>query len=349
MPLLKNFKPLEANEAEIASFRRKLSELVRRMNADYERELKPLIIKMGEKARASATAEMKEAQANAFRADGIMLFNSFEVGRQLHLLKSQVEEDCRKGLIEGAVFYDDEWHIPETAISDYGILKGKINPDEKLLNEFHERIDNLRRKYDSLIHSYQSMAEKVIASVYEDSNKQFKKQFSHFAGIDILSKLSERGLLQAFNMEVQKNVQLIKSIPQKFFDEIQRMTVESVSGQKRFEGGLVKAFEDLTGITRDRAKLIARDQISKTISSFSSLRFQNIGAKKYIWRSSKDKRVAGRPDGLYPNVDKNSLAHGNHWQRDGKVFSFDNPPPDGNPGQAILCRCYAEPIFEDFE
>ena len=77
------FQPIQPDDADVASLRQKLSELVRRMNADYERELKPLIIKMGEKARAAATSEMKDAQARAFKSDGVMLFTAFEVASQL--------------------------------------------------------------------------------------------------------------------------------------------------------------------------------------------------------------------------------------------------------------------------
>ena len=41
-----------------------------------------------------------------------------------------------------------------------------------------------------------------------------------------------------------------------------------------------------------------------------------------------------------------SKYHGNHWDREGKVYEWNNPPPDGNPGMPINCRCYAEPIFD---
>ncbi len=33
-----------------------------------------------------------------------------------------------------------------------------------------------------------------------------------------------------------------------------------------------------------------------------------------------------------------------HADYDDRIFSWDNPPPDGHPGQAYGCRCYAEPL-----
>ena len=140
------------------------------------------------------------------------------------------------------------------------------------------------------------------------------------------------------------------------------MTVASVSGQRKFEGGLVQALVDLTSITKDRAKLIARDQSAKAVSTFSHLRAQNLGVIGYAWRTSKDKRVAGNPSGLYPDVPKNSKVHGDHWHREGVYFLFKQmsnppiapdgkpyhqPPLDGAPGIPLACRCWADVVLPE--
>ena len=46
----------------------------------------------------------------------------------------------------------------------------------------------------------------------------------------------------------------------------------------------------------------------------------------YIWRTKRDNKV--RPS---------------HAANEGKVFSWDNPPPTGHPGDDDNCRCVAEP------
>lgn len=46
----------------------------------------------------------------------------------------------------------------------------------------------------------------------------------------------------------------------------------------------------------------------------------------YTWRTAGDDKV--RPS---------------HAANEGKVFAWDNPPETGNPGEAINCRCWAEP------
>ena len=47
----------------------------------------------------------------------------------------------------------------------------------------------------------------------------------------------------------------------------------------------------------------------------------------YIWRSVRD---------------ENSRSE--HAKRHGEIFSWDNPPKDGHPGEAPNCRCWAEPL-----
>ena len=51
----------------------------------------------------------------------------------------------------------------------------------------------------------------------------------------------------------------------------------------------------------------------------------------------------GNPGGLYP---EGNAVHGNHWEREGQEFRWDQPPEDGHPGQPIECRCSAEPIID---
>jgi uncharacterized protein with gpF-like domain len=35
-----------------------------------------------------------------------------------------------------------------------------------------------------------------------------------------------------------------------------------------------------------------------------------------------------------------------HFDREGRTFTWADPPDDGHPGEAINCRCQAEPDLE---
>ncbi|WP_279611778.1 phage minor head protein, partial [Candidatus Sarmatiella mevalonica] len=54
--------------------------------------------------------------------------------------------------------------------------------------------------------------------------------------------------------------------------------------------------------------------------------------KFYIWRTKEDHKV--RPT---------------HAANNGKVFSYNKPPPTGHPGRAINCRCHDEAIHATFD
>ena len=89
-----------------------------------------------------------------------------------------------------------------------------------------------------------------------------------------------------------------------------------------------------------RCEIIARDQIGKLNGGIVRARQVGLGIDRYIWRNVMDERVRGNPNGKYKK------AVPSHWAREGLVFDWKNPPADGNPGEPILCRCWAEPYIE---
>lgn len=328
------------------------------MQKDYEEQLKPLIKKMSKRRREQVSALPEAPTVTA--TDAEKYYTAYEVARLLNTLKSRVIRDVQAGRIKGAISQEGEWLIPETSVDDYAVIIGKKTADDILLEKFNKRVERLRRKYQDLIYAYQSMAKAEAERAYKDAKEKFKRQFERAVGINILASMSEKGLKEAFEAQIQNNVTLIKSIPEKYFSDIQTMVIANITGQKKFEGGIIQALEDMTGITRDKAKLVARDQTQKAISTYSHMRMQNVGVIGYQWHNSRDKRVAGNPHGLYPNVDPRSKFHGDHWEREGKYYLFHpmknppkapdgkpfrQPPPDGAPGMSINCRCFAEPVL----
>lgn len=110
-------------------------------------------------------------------------------------------------------------------------------------------------------------------------------------------------------------------------------------------------------------RFILKDQTNKLNSAMDKITADNLGAIGFIWRNSRDQRVVGNPGGLYPEV-SNPKVHGNHYEREGKLYlykdswalkngyiapragvSFSDSIQDGMPGIPIGCRCYAESIY----
>jgi uncharacterized protein with gpF-like domain len=354
--------PIKPRESDTSSYSRKLQELVRRMQKDYDEELKPLVKKMS-KRRQEHIAALPEAP-NVLAKDAEKYFTTYETARLLGTIKERVLRDIKNGKIEGTILKDGDYLIPEGSVDKYAAKIGKATADDLLLEKFNNRLERLRSKYQDLIYAYQSMAKAEAERVYRYSKEKFRKQFQKAVGINISSALTERGLKAAFEAQIEQNVSLIKSIPEKYFGNIQTMVTQSITGQKKFEGGILQALQDLTGVTKTKAKLISRDQTAKAVSTYSHMRMQNIGIVGYKWMTSKDERVAGNPSGKYPDVDPRSKFHGNHWERHGKYFLFHpmknppkapdgkpfrQPPPDGAPGMGIQCRCFADPVIPDID
>jgi len=177
-----------------------------------------------------------------------------------------------------------------------------------------------------------------FAMATSDFNRaQVRKVIASIVGVDIF--INEPWLLDELNIFAKNNISLIKSIPNRFFDEIENMTFRTFREGLRHEA-LMKELRRKYLKDRNRARLIARDQIGKLNGQLTKLRQTNIGIKKYTWRNVGDRRVRGNPFGLYPR------AEYSHWDREGKIFSWKKPPADGHPGEPIQCRCWAEPIIK---
>lgn len=155
-------------------------------------------------------------------------------------------------------------------------------------------------------------------------------------GVDIFAE--EPWLRDEMIAWTSENVRLIKSIPEKMFTDVEKVVIEGVEKGRGLRS-LQKDITDRFNVTDRKAKLIARDQVGKLNSDLTKRRQEDLGVKKYLWRNSQDERVRGNPSGLYPNSEYD------HWSREGKEYSWDDPPPDGHPGQAIQCRCVAEPVL----
>ena len=107
------------------------------------------------------------------------------------------------------------------------------------------------------------------------------------------------------------------------------------STEDDYFGGLLEDNGRSFGRQVSDEAFLAQSRVARRVQGYS-------GATRYVWRTMKDVRVVGNPVGLYP---VGNAEHGDHWSREGKIFSWDAPPHDGHPGEAYGCRCQAVPLF----
>lgn len=136
-------------------------------------------------------------------------------------------------------------------------------------------------------------------------------------------------LVKLRNQWVGDNASLIKSIPTTAADRAQAIVQQGVENGQRWET-IAKQLEKELDVTKNRAQLIARDQVSKYNGALNQANQKAAGINRYTWRGVKDNRE--RPE---------------HLALEGQVFSWDQPSYLGNPGEPIRCRCWAEPVTSD--
>ena len=186
--------------------------------------------------------------------------------------------------------------------------------------QFAERFSDVRMR---------QAARTTGATINAHNLGQNNKQFLATVGIDLAGlEPAIAPHLVAFTAE---NVKLITSIPENLLTNVEGIISRGTRRGRR-ASEMATEIRDRFKITENRAKLIARDQVSKLNGELTQLRQTSLGVKKYIWRTSQDERVRDE-----------------HAEREGREFLWSQPPSDGHPGEPINCRCTAEPVIAELQ
>lgn len=223
--------------------------------------------------------------------------------------------------------------IKEVLIPQLPYLVAEVQiktPDPIKQDDFLDRLRSI------ILTIKQAISPKVLETILEASKigvdiarynqTQYQKTVKSVFGIDIFE--NEPWLEDQLKLFSSQNSQLIRSIPDQELEQVSQLVergLQEGSSIKDIEKDLIERF----GITRRRAKLIARDQTAKLNASLTKLRQEQLGVEEYTWQTAGDERV--RPT---------------HRANDGKKFKWSSPPSTGHPGTAINCRCVAIPVLE---
>lgn len=161
----------------------------------------------------------------------------------------------------------------------------------------------------------------------EHQRRQLDAQVRAAVGVPLVS--IERPVRDLVPLFAKTNVELIKTVPDRYFDRIAKDVTDA------FESGmhpetLAERFVDLDDMLENDARRIARDQIGKLNAQLNQERQESLGVTGYTWRGVLDNRERDE-----------------HREREGQHFEWSDPPEDGHPGEPVQCRCYSEPDFSD--
>jgi len=205
--------------------------------------------------------------------------------------------------------------------------------EDSFYNDFNVVLDVFGKKVGD--ESTEPVAATGAEATQAFNKEQFSKQMKHATGVNPF--LFEPYLKDQMDNFTYQNMTLIKNMGDDYIKKVETSVLNGIKEgrlgrdiQKTVAKSLLGLSDSEKGI-RNRAKLIARDQVSKFNGQLNELRQKSVGITKYVWSTSGDDRVRD-----------------SHEAKDGVTFSWDDPPTDtGNPGEDFQCRCVALPIFDE--
>lgn len=222
--------------------------------------------------------------------------------------------------------------LPEFAERVAPIKTDAMHPGKRVNKILDQVSDAFFRRWN--LPRMEALAVKFTTRTERFAKDQLESQIQSALGVSLPAAV-DRGIRKSVDAAVSRNVSLIKSIPQTYFEQVEKITVAGLAGGRRHEA-IAKDLEERFGVAESSARLVARDQTLTAMAEVNRIRQENMGVTRYIWRSVQDERVRNA-----------------HDEFDGNTYSWDDPPGDGSPqegthpGTAINCRCYADPILDD--
>lgn len=231
------------------------------------------------------------------------------------------------------------------------VRQDSVRMDENIEARLRKLFDRVGKQMNEAFTdaTLRAQAKAMVGRVNRDGKKKVAKSVQ--AGFrnkdqapDFSSMFHDKKLSPYFDNIVDENVGLIRSIPNAKLDLFKNQLVSLLTRNATMRD-IRKAIAANFKISKDRAALIARDQVGKLNGELNKYRQQQLGGERYIWRTSRDQRVR------HPRPGK---LGGDHKRLEGKTFTWNKPPivdtrtgRRAHPGEDYQCRCYAEMVLED--
>lgn len=209
------------------------------------------------------------------------------------------------------------------AIKDYASTARKL----------HEALEDKLRNIEFTL-SYEIQQNPIKADrMIEKLDKKFQDQYGDALQISDLSKESKKKLARMYSQSLSP---YIKKFSDEQIKDLRAMVKANAETGYRFDT-LVQRIENKFNVTQSKAEFLARNETTAYVSKARQIRFQEVGATHYVWRTSNDSNV--RKD---------------HAHLKGQTFEYSKPPivdvatgRRGNPGTDYNCRCIDDVIISN--
>lgn len=200
-------------------------------------------------------------------------------------------------------------------------------------DKFKKAFDYIKAYLDN-INIDQMIKDFTVKTAYESTINDLDKQFKQTVKTGFNPPILTQEMKSKISQEYSENLKLyIKGWTEENILKL-RQEVDKNSSEGYRSSNLEKILQENYGISKTKAKFLARQETSLFVSTFRENRYKDAGITQYRWRTAGDSRVRDR-----------------HAELDGKIFSFDDPPITdnkgnrNNPGMDFGCRCIALPVI----
>lgn len=229
-----------------------------------------------------------------------------------------------------------------------------------MIGKINKRINTIVRKYnpdnqasavqatrelEALSNSIRDWArDKIAVVIYNlnsDSERKWQKHSSLIA-MQMKQALRRKPLSPLMKRYMEENITVLQSLPMQAAVRIQKIALEAVKTGGRSKG-LIGEIQRIAQVTENKAKLIARTEVSRMTTGLVQARAEALEIDWYVWRTSEDARVRSSHD-LMENVLVN-------WSDAPSPELLEGKKSNGNyhAGCTFNCRCFPTPLirYED--
>lgn len=200
-----------------------------------------------------------------------------------------------------------------------------------------------RRRAGNIISGLEKRAEKIE----ERNRREYMRSIRAVIGVDLFGGVDGEGLKISMRSWARENASLIRDIPDKMMRDIEGIAQRGLRSGAGPEA-IAKNIRKTMDTTENRAKLIARDQVSKLNGQLTKQRNEALGVERYIWKTSTDERVRASHRAMHNKLcrwDDDSVYSddgGKTWKSRASIGGYI-----GHPGSDYQCRCVSAADLSD--
>ena len=192
-----------------------------------------------------------------------------------------------------------------------------------------EKLRRALRAYSEILGPWSLHVVNKVLKGIENQDKAAWRQHSLNMSYALRQELLNAPTGEMLEKLMKEQVNLIQSIPLEAAERVHKLVTENLMQSARADE-IAKKIIETESITKSRATLIARTEISRASSALVESRARHVGSEGYIWRTSKDR-----------------LVRKSHQEMEGKFVKWSEPPTldkmTGHAGGFPNCRCWPDP------